>query len=393
MKTTFLDKLIGKLDRIDPESLQSFVLKLAREKGFLETLFNTIQEGMVVTDAQGRIRYLNAAVTDLLGVPADAGERGELLSRYLRDLDLEKIWSADREEWRKVISHEIEVLFPRQRLLNLYIVPLLEKPEGAVTGMAVILRDITEARARTENVIESERLSALTLLAAGVAHEIGNPLNSLNIHLQLMERELKSLPAKKADRLREDIRIARDEVNRLDKIINQFLRAIRPTRPDLQRVSANDVIRDTLALLKRELADRDILVEEELSDTLPKTLLDRSQLTQAFYNIIRNALHAMGAGGILRIRTEARDTHVIVSFIDTGHGIAPEQIAKIFEPYYTTKEDGSGLGLMIVQRIVREHGGTIEVESDLGRGTAFRIKLPISERRTRLLESGAVKQT
>jgi len=393
VKTTFLDKLIGKLDRIDPESLQSFVLKLAREKGFLETLFNTIQEGMVVTDAEGRIRYLNAAATDLLGIPTDAGDRGEPLSRYLRDLDWQKIWSADREEWRKVISHEIEVLFPRQRLLNLYIVPLLEKPEGIVTGMAVILRDITEARARTENVIESERLSALTLLAAGVAHEIGNPLNSLNIHLQLMERELKSLPAKKADRLREDIRIARDEVGRLDKIINQFLRAIRPTQPDLQRASVNDVVRDTLALLKRELADRDILVEQELGDALPKTLLDRAQLTQAFYNIIRNALQAMRAGGILRIRTEATDTHIVVSFVDTGGGIAPEQIVKIFEPYYTTKKDGSGLGLMIVQRIVREHGGTIEVESDLGRGTAFRIKLPISEQRTRLLESGAAKQT
>ena len=179
----------------------------------------------------------------------------------------------------------------------------------------------------------------------------------------------------------------------MDKIINQFLRAIRPTRPDLQRASANDVIRDTLMLLKRELADRDILVEEELGDALPKTLLDRAQLTQAFYNIIRNALQAMRSGGILRIRTEATDTHVIVSFIDTGGGIAPEQISKIFEPYYTTKKDGSGLGLMIVQRIVREHGGTIEVESDLGRGTAFRIKLPISEQRTRLLESGAAKQT
>jgi len=211
-------------------------------------------------------------------------------------------------------------------------------------------------------------------------------LNSLNIHLQLMERELKNLPAAKANRLREDIRVAREEVSRLDRIIAQFLRAVRPTKPDLQRASVNDVITETLTLLERELANRDILVEQELAGDLPKTLVDRAQLKQAFFNVIKNALQAMRHGGILRIRTEATDTHVVVSFIDTGHGIAPEQIGRIFEPYFTTKKEGSGLGLMIVQRIVREHGGAIEVESNVGRGTTFRIKLPIYEKRTRLLQ-------
>ena len=139
--------------------------------------------------------------------------------------------------------------------------------------------------------------------------------------------------------------------------------------------------------MEREIADRDILVEQELAEGLPRILLDRAQLKQAFYNVIRNALQAMRSGGILRIRTEADEAHVSVSFIDSGHGIAPEQIGQIFEPYFTTKETGTGLGLMIVQRIVREHGGTIEVESDKDRGTTFRIKLPIHEKRTRLLEA------
>jgi len=392
VKSTFLDKLIGRIERVDPQSLQSFVLKLAREKGFLETLFNTIQEGIIVTDSDGRISYLNAAASELLGIPVERGI-GEPVSRYLRDLDWEKIWSADKNEWRKVMSHELEVTYPRQRFLSFYIVPLVDDEHGLVTGMAVILRDITESRQRTETVIESEKLSALTLLAAGVAHEIGNPLNSLNIHLQLMERELKNLPAENVARIREDIQVAREEIARLDRIINQFLRAVRPTAPDLQRVSINEIVNESLTLMEREIQNRDILVELELATGLPRCLVDRAQLKQVFYNLIKNALQAMRAGGILRIRTEASETHIAISFIDTGHGIAPEQIGRIFEPYYTTKPTGSGLGLMIVQRIVREHGGTIDVESNPARGTTVRLKLPIHEKRTRLLEATAQHAT
>jgi len=140
-------------------------------------------------------------------------------------------------------------------------------------------------------------------------------------------------------------------------------------------------------VMEHEIADRDILVERELAGELPHILLDRSQLKQAFYNVIKNALQAMRSGGILRVRTEADETFVMVSFIDSGSGIAPEEIGQLFEPYFTTKKAGTGLGLMIVQRIVREHGGTIEIESDKGRGTTFRIKFPIHEKRTRLLEA------
>ena len=386
MKTSFLDKLIGKMDRVDPQSLQGVVLKLAREKGFLETLFNTIQEGIIVTDAEGRIRYLNAAAGQFLGIDPERAIR-EPLSHHLREVDWQKIWSADKDEWRKVFTHELEVFYPQQRFLNFYIVPVADEENSVVTGMAIILRDVTESRQRSESAIESEKLSAITLLAAGIAHEIGNPLNSLNIHLQLMERELKKLPAPQAGRLRENLRVARDEIVRLDQIVNQFLSAIRPTRPELQPATVNEVVTDTLALMEHEISDRDILVERELAEGLPRILLDRAQLKQAFYNVIKNALQAMRSGGILRIRTETDESNVTVSFIDSGIGIAPEQIGRLFEPYFSTKEKGTGLGLMIVQRIVRQHGGTIEVESDKGRGTTFRIKLPIHEKRMRLLEA------
>ena len=388
MKSTFLDKLIGRIDRVDPQSLQSFVLKLSREKGFLETLFNTIQEGIIVAARDGKISYLNAAAAEILGLDPERAV-GDPLARHLRDLDWKKIFAADKNEWSKVLARELEVFYPRQRFLSFYIVPLVDEGDDSVTGMAVILRDVTEARQRAATALESEKLSALTLLAAGVAHELGNPLNSLNIHLQLMERELKSLPVTKAGRLRKDLGVAREEIIRLDRIISQFLRAIRPTKPDLQRAAINDIVTESLALLEREVKDRDILVELELADDLPQCLVDQAQLQQAFYNLIKNALQAMRAGGILRIRTEAGPDHVAVSFMDTGHGIAPEHIGRVFEPYFTTKATGTGLGLMIVQRIVREHGGTLDVESDAGRGTTVRLKLPLTEKRTRLLAAGS----
>jgi PAS domain S-box-containing protein len=392
VKNTFLDKLISRIDRVDPQSLQSYVLKLAREKGFLETLFNTIQEGILVASPTGTIQYLNNAAAEILGLDRDRA-LGEPIHRHLRELDWNKIFTADKNEWRKVLSRELEVVYPRHRLLSFYIVPVLDDEHDQVSGMAIILRDVTEARQHTHDAIESEKLSALTLLAAGVAHEIGNPLNSLHIHLQLLERELKNLPPHCAERLRGDLRIAREEVARLDGIIQQFLRAIRPTKPDLQRTAVNEIVTAALALMEREIRDRDILVELELDDNLPRCLADRDQLKQAFYNLIKNALHAMRPGGILRIRTETADSHLVISFTDTGHGIAADHIGRIFEPYYTTRKEGTGLGLMIVQRIVREHGGTIDVESAPGRGTTVRLKLPIYEKRTRLLQAANSRES
>ena len=251
----------------------------------------------------------------------------------------------------------------------------------------LILRDVTRERESETRTIESERLQAITLLAAGVAHEIGNPLNSLTIHLQLLERELARLPDAAREAPKELLDVARREVTRLDQIITQFLRALRPSQPAFERASVRAIVEQTLAFLRHEIEDRDVIVEVEEQEDLPTALLDAGQIKQAFFNIIRNAIQAMSHGGVLRIELKSDDRFVIVSFTDTGPGIAPDDLGSIFEPYFTTKSEGTGLGLMIVQRIIRDHGGEIEVRSEPGAGTRVTLYVPREERRTRLLRA------
>jgi signal transduction histidine kinase len=170
--------------------------------------------------------------------------------------------------------------------------------------------------------------------------------------------------------------------------VRQFLGAIRPARMEATLENINSLVRESVAFLQPEIDDRDILVEQELRADLPLLEVDRNQLKQAFYNVIKNAFQAMQTGGFLRIRTDFDDEFLAVSFTDTGGGISQENMSKIFEPYFTTKASGSGLGLLIVRRIVREHGGEIDLVTDEGKGLTITIRLPVHQFRARMLQSG-----
>ena len=191
--------------------------------------------------------------------------------------------------------------------------------------------------------------------------------------------------AEVAGKLEDYLAVAKGEIHRLDYIITQFLQAIRPVPPQLQPASLNDVVEKTLELLRPELDNRGLNVTTKLAPRLPVSPIDAVQIQQALVNLIKNAMQAMTKNGALTLKTGEGSDGVWVSVTDDGGGIPQEQINRIFEPFYTTKKKGTGLGLMIVQRIVRTHGGRIELESRLGRGTTFRIWLPLHERKPRLL--------
>ena len=387
-KSNFLDKVLGRIARLDAEGLQTVVQRLARERTFLETLFNAIEDGVLVVDENGRVVYLNQAITLLLGL--QPGVEGKEVGDILPTLDWKKISHFDRAGGPHIVWHEFEVQYPRPRFLRLYAAPLDGEATGS-TGVALIIHDATEARQKTFEAIESERVQALTLLAASVAHEIGNPLNALHIHLQLMERSLQKLNDGEKAELEQSIDVARSEVNRLDSIVTQFLKAIRPSRPQLRPENVNTIVEEAVRFFTPELQDREIVVEQELRSDLPLIQLDRDQMKQAFYNVIKNSVEAMKRHGVLRIRTDLDDTYVIVSFVDSGGGMSAENLGHVFEPYFTTKPTGTGLGLLIVRRIVREHGGELSIESNQGEGLTLTIRLPYVDKRIRMLEAGENK--
>ena len=384
MKRAFLDKILARLRRIQPEEVEAFFVELARDKRFLETIFNAIREGVIVTDTAGTVIYMNDAAGMLFGIDP-AASLGRPLSENISGLRWKEL-----AQGHDIVTRDIEVFHPAHRILNFYVVPLMAEDDDKPghrehAGYALIMRDFTERHREAQETLESERIAALQLLAAGVAHEIGNPLNSLTIHLQLLERRLRKLPEQERDQFTQPLTIAQEEIKRLDTIVTQFLRAIRPA--PLQRAprDLSSLVRDTAAFLQPELKSRNILLELDLAPGLPLLDVDEDQLKQAFYNIIKNASEAMKQGGLLKIRTSADGEWINVTFADTGGGMTQETMARVFEPYFTTKKTGSGLGLMITQRIVRAHGGEVVLESDPGRGLRLTIRLPRHDRQVQML--------
>ena len=388
-KVSSLDRVLGQVDSLDTTNLTNLVNKLARERAFLETIFNTAREGILVISDLGLIEYANIASHQMIGLKdSDIGEAWlwRLIPELRGSLGLEE---AARLE-SSVSSRELELTYPENRYVRLYILPFEgagETHSDTSNQFVVILSDITLEKQSSEAMIESGRTSSILLLAAGVAHELGNPLNSITIHLQLIERQLKKLEESVTrSKLESSVEVCRAEVSRLDGIIKNFLEAIRPQTPDFQTVNLNELLEESLQFQASELEDRGIKVEMEADAESPIVRADKQQVKQAFFNITKNAMEAMKPGGFIRVKVQSDEERVYLRFGDSGSGISQDSLSRIFEPYHTTKKVGTGLGLMIVERIMREHGGQVGIDSKEGVGTVVTLEFPKQNRKFRMLE-------
>ena len=339
---------IGKLDA---EKLREQYERLSDELVALDTLFETISIGIIFLDERGDIVKSNPAARELLGI--DIKDALESLAIPLG----------------KSTKRDIDISYPRERTLEIKSVPV-------ESGTLVYIDDVTAERQRTEEELRVGATRAVRDLAAGVAHEIGNPLNALSLNLQLLKRSTGE---------NSEIDECLNQIERLSGIIHGFLQALRPSKPNLSRGTVADPIKSCLATMKNLFEERGVLVSLDLVGAIPSVALDKSQMEQVFFNLLKNALEAVKDGGSIDIDISSDDNDVITTIRDNGLGMNPEQVTHLFEPYKTSKEHGTGLGLMITARIVRDHGGTIAVESQLGEGTTFTIRLPRIERRIRAL--------
>jgi two-component system, sporulation sensor kinase E len=387
-----LDKVLGKLEDLDEVNLSNLVQRLARERKLLETVFDVIRDGILVLDRNGFITYSNQQGRKLIGLKSELGDKVSLLRAAP---DLAKSLGIDRfsDDVRpEVIVREVLISYPDKRYLRIYAVPIegtiSEKSSSQDAGLAVVLTDITEEKTNVEEQIENEKVSSIMDLAAGVAHELGNPLNSVNIHLQVLHRTLKKadLATNVKAKLEKSLQSCTKEVDRLDSIILHFLKAIRPSTPDFKELNLLSIIEEILHLKERELSGKKIKIELESKSKDPIIKGDSEQIKQVFFNVIGNAVDAIPDHSEIRILISGDDDFIIVQIIDHGEGIKKENASKVFEPYFTTKKQGNGIGMMIVHRTMRNHGGEVGIDSKHGSGTIVTLKFPRKVSRVRYLE-------
>lgn len=340
---TFFQSVLKHIDRLDAAKLREQYRLVTEEVKFFEMVFNAMSEGAVLYDLTGEIVYRNPAAEAIGDVDVPLG---------------------------KASKNEITQTYPEERTLEVQTIPFER-------GTLAMIRDVSAERARTAEELEKGATKSICDLAAGVAHEIGNPLNAISLNLQMLERD----PSDK-----EAVEICKSQIRRLDGIVRGFLGALRPTKPNLQPGYVAEPLKNCLAALRGQFEERRIAVTLDIPSAVPAVALDKDKIEQVFFNLLKNALEAIKDGGAVDIDITFDDRDVAIAVSDSGFGMTRTELQHLFEPYRTTKEHGTGLGLMISSRIIRDHGGTISAESEVGRGTTFTIKLPRLEKRVRALK-------
>jgi PAS domain S-box-containing protein len=375
MKAVY-ENALRRIDRIPPEGLKQIINNLSAENSIYEAALNSTLDAIIVCDLEHKPLFINRTAEKILKLPSWTGEFP--IWEQLKDDEIVDFFRKTLLADENILNREISLNRPGgTRVLSISISALLSN--GKISGNLIHMEDITEKRRREAQLRRAESLAALTTLAAGVAHEIKNPLASIRIQLGIIRRILEKNCNKKTDSIFHNISLVEQEIDRLNAIVVDFLFAVRPMDITLIHDRAEEVVREVAELMSKEAENQNIRVITKFDADLPDVMIDRKYLKQALLNIVKNAIAAMPEGGTLTISVSVRNDELLIAVSDTGIGIPEELLAKIFEPYFTTKESGTGLGLTITFKIIKEHNGEITVESSPGIGSTFTIHLPIPQ--------------
>lgn len=388
--TGFIQKVFQKFEKLDQDKIKAIMVELTTEKELYKLVFDSMIEGVIVTNRDNKVILINRAMENFISLSKKRIYLRDL-EEYNFDQEIRNVLDYALLKNQKILDREIYIR-RTDKTFMLSVFPLLNENESV--GNVIILVDITEKKMREMQLRQAESLAALTTLSAGVAHEIKNPLTSIDIHFQLLDKEIARLSKTNVKNMKNLLAIVKEEIDRLNSIVQDFLFAVRPMSMNLSMENINEILRELVDFLQYEFMEADINVVLELDEGLPDVVVDRKYLRQALLNIIKNSIDAIHDGGEIRIKTEeAPNGDVLVHIIDDGEGIKEEILGKIFEPYFTTRKFGTGLGLVIVYKIIKEIGGDIKVMSKEGEGTVFFVWLPVIEKKKKLLTYGEADES
>jgi two-component system, sporulation sensor kinase E len=370
----FFDKFIDNLSRLDEFNVKRYIEDTENERRTLSDTLNLLDEGILVLK-DARIIFINNAarkilLTTGLPVPISIEEaKKQVVNRQLLDFIMVTLYDDD---------YSTEII-EKNRDTRYYSIQKLSTENHF---HIIKLRDITNDKTLEFQLKNLGSISALNTLAAGIAHEIKNPLTAIDLHTQIIKKGIEKKMIEVPEQVEKYIQIIDEEQKRLAKIVNDFLlaarkRELKPTYEDV-----NEFLKDIVKLIGPEIKENRVELTEDYQD-VPKIFIDRDYLKQAVINVLKNALEAMQSQPLKVLKISTYYDHVsdsvCISVADTGPGIETEKMQKIFEPYYTTKDNGTGLGLTIVYKIVEEHGGEIKVDGKPGEGAKFTVCIPLNK--------------
>ena len=404
--TDFSRRVSQKIEKLSPSQIQSLVEDGYAQIDMLDSIFQSLPTGLVIVDENFCLLKINKAAERFLPFfsnPEDAKSEKISVWSLIDDEDISSFLKNAFENDKTNISDEFTVTTASGsvRFIDMYVTPLVQNSNQSKNLIGSIIRidDVTEKRNQEILLHRMETLAGLTNVAASVAHEIKNPLGAISIHIQLMQKAIKK--KRDGDGLRPPAKYAEDyldvitqEIERLNKIVVDFLMAVRPISAKLELANPNKILSEFISFFTPEFTEKHIDLHSDLCSCDVRLLLDAKLFREVIVNLSQNSISAIQKKfdddesrihGKISIKTGIEGDRYILTFKDDGIGMNEETLSRVFEPYFTTKSNGTGLGMAMSYKIIKEFNGDITVSSDLGDGTVFTISLPIPQIEKKLL--------